>query len=272
MIAFFIDADNLSSSAWVNEACKSIEMSEGSIAIRRAYGSIDNLKGLSEVMRFWAIKSVVNLSLLKNTTDISLAVDATELACQTAGLKLVVIGSGDADFVPLVVRLREKGIRVFCVSEKSKMAQDAIPAYDQIIYVGVSSGMQSDKVATERAILSATASSGTPAKKVPTKISQTKTTAPSKATLAKKVAAKKVTAKKTTQGSEKITINQIVAAVPKLITGDWLRLGEVAKLLHDAKLLGKSATSTKLFKKYPHHFELKPDKQPSEVKFILPPH
>jgi hypothetical protein len=47
----------------------------------------------------------------------------------------MVIASGDLDFVPLVVRLRERGIRVLCVSERSKMAQDAVRAYDEVIYV-----------------------------------------------------------------------------------------------------------------------------------------
>jgi hypothetical protein len=37
MIVFFIDADNLSSSAWIEEACSSLEAAKGRIAVRRAY-------------------------------------------------------------------------------------------------------------------------------------------------------------------------------------------------------------------------------------------
>jgi uncharacterized LabA/DUF88 family protein len=94
------------------------------------------LKGLTDTLRVWSIRPFVNLPLPKNTTDMSLAVDAMELACMTPRPKLVVIGSGDLDFVPLVVRLRERGIKVVCVTERSKMAQDAVPAYDQVMYVG----------------------------------------------------------------------------------------------------------------------------------------
>lgn len=55
MKVFLIDADNLSSSAWIEEACSSLESTEGTLAVRRAYGSADNLKGLAQTMLSWAI-------------------------------------------------------------------------------------------------------------------------------------------------------------------------------------------------------------------------
>ena len=106
MNIFLIDADNLSAGAWLDEAFRVLEETEGPLPVRRAYGSAENLRGLSEALRFWAVRPFVNLSLTKNTTDIALAVDAMEFACQSPAPKMVVIGSGDADFVPLVVRLR----------------------------------------------------------------------------------------------------------------------------------------------------------------------
>lgn len=48
MIVFLIDADNLSSPAWVNEVITTIEATEGPIAVRRGYGSAENLKGLAD--------------------------------------------------------------------------------------------------------------------------------------------------------------------------------------------------------------------------------
>lgn len=105
MKVFLIDADNLSSSAWIEEAFNSLEATEGTLAVRRAYGSAENLKGLAQTMLAWAIRPYVNLSLTKNTTDVALAVDAMELACQTPKPSVIAIGSGDADFVPLVVLL-----------------------------------------------------------------------------------------------------------------------------------------------------------------------
>jgi len=134
MIAFLIDADNLSNPAWIHMALEKLS-AEGNIAIRRAYGSPENLKGLSETMRTWAIRPYVNASLSKNTTDLSLAVDAMFLACQRPAPSIIAIGSGDADFVPLVMRLRELGIKVICISEQNKMSVEAIPAYDAVMYV-----------------------------------------------------------------------------------------------------------------------------------------
>ncbi|MBE0587770.1 MAG: NYN domain-containing protein, partial [Hydrogenophaga sp.] len=136
MRVFLIDADNLSSPGWVDEAFKALETAEGSIAVRRAYGSAENLKGLADTLRTWAIRPFVNQSLSKNTTDIALAADAMAFACQQPTPAMIVIGSGDADFVPLVVRLRERGIQVVCVTEASKMAPEAVPAYDRVLYVG----------------------------------------------------------------------------------------------------------------------------------------
>jgi hypothetical protein len=140
MNIFLIDADNLNSGAWVDEAFRVLDETEGRLPVRRAYGSAENLKALADTLRAWAVRPFVNLALSKNTTDMALAVDAMELACQTPAPGLIVIGSGDADFTPLVVRLRERGIRVVCVSERSKMGREAVPAYDRVILVGPEQG------------------------------------------------------------------------------------------------------------------------------------
>ncbi len=263
MIAFLIDADNLSKPEWIKEAVETLERNDGSIAIRRAYGCGEKLKGLSEVLRLWAIRPIVNLPLPKNTTDISLAVDAMELACQTPRPKQIVIGSGDMDFIPLVVRLRERGIRVVCVSESSKLAQDAIPAYDQIIYVGadqaVSLGVETPKSITTSAVSSARATH----KKTGVSTPVAKVAAP------KPSAAKNVSKKATsTAAKAPTTFKEILKALPKLRDGQWMHLSEAAKILRDKKQLTKNGASTKLFKHFPEHFELKPATKPNQVRFI----
>lgn len=143
MNIFLIDADNLNSGAWIDEAFAVLAQTEGTFPVRRAYGSAENLKALADTLRAWAVRPFVNLALTKNTTDMALAVDAMELACQHPAPQLIVIGSGDADFTPLVVRLRERGIRVLCVSERSKMGREAIPAYDRVVLVGPEHAPQS---------------------------------------------------------------------------------------------------------------------------------
>lgn len=270
MIAFLIDADNFSAPAWIDEAFQMLERTEGPIAIRRAYGSAENLKGLTDTLRTWAIRPFVNLPLPKNTTDMSLAVDAMELACLAPRPKLVVIGSGDLDFVPLVVRLRERGIKVVCVSERGKMAQDAMRAYDQVIYVGCDQSNRPALTEVAQVIPVAAASVRAAPKEIAVKSPASKAATPKPAAV-KKAPAKKVAKKTTGTATNAVTVPKILAAVPNLKAGQWQRLGDVAKLLHDEKLLAKSATSPKLFKKFPHHFELTPSGKPNQVRFILPP-
>jgi hypothetical protein len=265
MIVFLIDADNLCAPAWVEKAFKRLEETEGRISVRRAYGSAEKLKGLASVLRDRSIRPFVNLSLTKNTTDVALAVDAMELACQEPRPKTVVIGSGDADFLPLVVRLRERGIRMVCASEVGKMAPEASSAYDEVLLIRAEQD-PADAESMDETVAPAPASNSPPTIK--------KSTA--KKATAKKVAEKKAPTKKTIATAQKkksstvtkIEIKHILNAVPLLKTGQPQRLGDVVKLLHDAKLLGKNGASTKLFKKFPQHFELVPAKQPNSVQYF----
>ncbi|NWF48406.1 NYN domain-containing protein [Hydrogenophaga sp. D2P1] len=278
MRVFLIDADNLSSPGWVDEAFKALETAEGSLAVRRAYGSAENLKGLAETLRTWAIRPFVNLSLSKNTTDIALAADAMAFACQQPAPAMIVIGSGDADFVPLVVRLRERGIQVVCVSEASKMAPEAVPAYDRVLYVGHAASARrptpspapaAAPTKARRSAPAAAPAAKAAAKKVPAKKAVARKEVPA-APPAPKESARK-TAAKPAAPADALTVPRILAAVPALEAGAWQPLGDVAKALRDGGLLGKSALSTKLFKKFPAHFELRPGRQPNEVRLVSSP-
>jgi hypothetical protein len=265
MVVFMIDADNLSSAAWLEEAFKTLESTVGDVTVRRAYGSAENLRGLSEVMRVKAIRPFLNFPISKNTTDLALAVDAMELACQTPRPAVVVIGSGDADFVPLVVRLRERGIRMICVSEVTKMASEAVAAYDKVFFVG---GDQKSVEGQPPVEASPSPAAGI-AKQALIKESPAKK-ASSQVAVAKTVAAKKAPQGPGSAASGRVTVVRVLDAVPSLRSGEFQHLGDVVKLLHDAKLLAKNTASTKLFEKFPHHFELLPAKQPNRVRFILP--
>lgn len=278
MIVFLIDADNLCVASWVEEAFVRLETAEGVISVRRAYGSAEKLKGISDVMRERAVRPFLNLPLTKNTTDIALAVDAMEFACHLPRPTTVIVGSGDADFVPLVVRLRERGIRVVCASAFRKMAPEAISAYDSVVLVGEDLIAQEPPIDIEQAPPFSALRKPAPGKEIATKNAPTKKVA-AKKPLAKKTTALKTAVKKTSKSANekigdsvsKVEVQHILKTVPSLLTGKAHRLGEVVKLLHDAKLLGKNSASTKLFKKFPHHFELLPSKQPNTVQYILPP-
>lgn len=293
MNVFLIDADNLNSGAWVDEAFRVLQDSEGPLPVRRAYGSAENLKALADTLCAWAVRPFVNLALTKNTTDMALAVDAMELACQSPVPGLIVIGSGDADFTPLVVRLRERGIRVVCVSERSKMGREALPAYDRVILVGSEQGAQPAQTAPARKTVRKTAaktstSSQTPAQKptavkTPAKKVATKTAARAKTSVinpgpAQPAATTPAPEKSTPQASEgaahatpMLDLAAILAAVPALQTGQAQPLAAVAKALLDARLRGKNMTATKLLKKFPQQFLLAPPEKPRTVQYIPAP-
>jgi hypothetical protein len=265
MIVFLIDADNLSAPAWVNEAVEILEAGEGPIAVRRAYGCAENLKGLAETLRTWAIRPFVNLALTKNTTDIALASDAMEFACQTPAPSMIVIGSGDADFVPLVVRLRERGIKVVCVSERGRMASEAVYAYDKVLFVGSQRAVSPDLI--DQDALASSPGGAKAAEAIAVKTSPTKK-AVAKKTPTKKIATKKTSTKAAATTIDKTTLTGILDAVPNLRSGEWLHLSDAAKALHDTKLLGKNASTTKLFNRHPDCFELTPKKQPNKVRYV----
>ena len=58
--------------------------------------------------------------------------------------------------------------------------------------------------------------------------------------------------------------------MPELGTGNKVELNLAAERLRAAKLLGKSASSPKLFKKYPELFALTPEKTPNKVQYVGP--
>jgi hypothetical protein len=221
------------------------------------------------------VRPFVNLPLTKNTTDIALAVDAMELACQMPAPRLIVIGSGDADFVPLVVRLRERGIRMVCVSERSKMAREAVSAYDRVILVGPN--LLAQEVQTEASRVPArkttarkTAAKKAPAAKAPSVKTTRKKTTGEKAVNESGMPERIAVIEKTETTAMELASNvlpaldvaAILLAVPSLQTGQPQPLGAVAKALLDARLRGKNMTATKLLKKFPGHFVLHPLKSP----------
>ena len=79
------------------------------------------------------------------------------------------------------------------------------------------------------------------------------------------VAAKAATAASVTP-ADRVTKDMVLEAIPKLKTGEWIPISDAAKALHDKKLLSKSASSARLFKRFPQSFELKPEKQPNQVR------
>lgn len=298
--AFFIDADNLSADA-VEQAFARLKNAGIRVTVRRAHGGLEALSGMKAVLRRHAVHAVVNQG--KGSTDVALAVDAMDFLHRGGLPAIVVMGSSDADFAPLAVRLREAGLRLMCCAQKGKAANSLPRAYDDIFFlddalavvpsaavpfegdsVPVSPAKQlaspqaapalkkpaAKTLPGEKAIAIAAASTAStlPASKAPIPAAKAATKKPaSSKTAAKKTAAEKAASASSGGAKPGVSAADILAAAPILKSGQAQPLGEVVKLLHDAKVLAKSAGSTKLFKKFPGQFEVSL-KSPHQVRYV----
>ena len=62
----------------------------------------------------------------------------------------------------------------------------------------------------------------------------------------------------------------ILEALPELRSGERIELNQAAEALRAAQLLGRSASSLKLFRKHPDLFALAPEARPSKVQYVGP--
>ena len=237
-VMLLVDADNVSADV-VEQAFRRVLDDHGAIHVRRAYCTAESALKNLQLFKRLSIRPIVNLSTGKNSTDIALAVDALDLVVAERP-DVVVIVSSDSDFAPLVIRLREKGCRVEGIGQEGKTGDDAKPVYDSFVDLRHGKAKASAKAAEPRPA----------AKRAPRGRSVAATVVPPPpATLPRDV-------------------QDILDVVPQLRAGGWLELSQAAEPLRKAKLLGKTAASSKLFKKHPAHFALQSEKQPHQVRLI----
>lgn len=238
-VMLLIDADNVSSDV-IEQAVQRTMAEHGAIHVRRAYCNAETALKQQGLFKRLSVRPMVNLSAGKNSTDIALAVDAMDLAVAERP-DIVVLVSSDSDFAPLVIRLREKGCRVCGIGQQGKTGDETVAVYDSFIDL---QHHQSDRPAAAKPA----------AKRAARAPRRAKAPAPP-------VARMPVLPE---------DVLRILDAVPELGAGGKIELNHAAERLRGAKLLGKSASSPKLFKKYPELFALTPEKTPNKVQYVGP--
>lgn len=134
-IAVLIDADN-SPAGMIDEVLSELAK-HGVINIRRAYGNWKSpqLKGWEDVLHEHAIQPMQQFAYSKgkNATDMAMSIDGMDLLYgkRIDGVALV---SSDADFTPLVMRLRADGLKVFGFGEK-KTPEPFVNACSTFLYL-----------------------------------------------------------------------------------------------------------------------------------------
>jgi uncharacterized LabA/DUF88 family protein len=293
-VVLLIDADNLSAPEMVAQALRHLTQLAGPVAIRRAYGSAENLKGLAGVLREFAFHLCVNLPLAKNTTDMALAVDAMDL-CARYAPGVLAIGTGDADFAPLVLRLRERGVRTVCFSQANKMSPEVHGFYDEVVLLGarrhaaasvvaVAAPVPAPALAPAPASVPArkTAARKTPARKTAAKAVAEAAPAPAPVTPpppapdpvpepAPAPVSARAAAAAAREAELSLRVQALLRELPGVTEGQEVDFGEVAKHLRESKLLGRQAVMSKFLKKHVPGVELTPQAQPRKLRWAPGP-
>lgn len=120
-LALLIDGDNAEPELlpqMIDEVSK-----HGVTSIRRVYGDWSNPKlgKWKEKLIKYGLKAQQQFSYVdhKNATDIALIIDAMEIV-YTAEVDGICIASGDSDFTPLAIHVREKNLFMMGIGQKTK--------------------------------------------------------------------------------------------------------------------------------------------------------
>ena len=279
-VMLLIDADNVSADV-IDQAVEHVMSRHGAIHVRRAYCTAESALANVQLFKRHSIRPIVNLSTGKNSTDISLAVDAIDLVLAERP-DVVVIVSSDSDFAPLVIRLREKGCRVEGIGQQGKTGDDSKPVYDDFIDLAhhkARAGTTARAAPRKRAAskpVEAAAAPARPAARPDEPVQMRAQPVPATRRTRSRAPVSAVVQSAATPDAARPEprlpddVARILAAVPELWRGGKLELGIAAEQLRAEKLLARSATSTRLFKKYPDHFALTPERQPNKVQYVGP--
>ena len=110
---------------------------KGRVLIARSYGDWGRFAKYKQAMLENGIQSVELTSYRsqeKNRADIALAVDAMELAFSRNYIDTFVLLSGDSDFTPLVMRLRELNRRVIGIGTRRSSSRLLVESCDEFIF------------------------------------------------------------------------------------------------------------------------------------------
>lgn len=134
LAALLIDADNFHDA----DQLRAIHSQFGQIAGKgftcHVHGDPKHLfrEDLRSIWQELGARLLPFLPLNKNTTDAGLIVDALMLHFKQ-GARRFGIASGDADFAPLALQLRELGCEVTCFARKSIAFEAMVSYYDRVV-------------------------------------------------------------------------------------------------------------------------------------------
>ena len=132
--ALLIDADNFHDPVHLRAIHSQFGQHAGKGFVCHAHGEHKQLyrEDLKPVWQELAARLLPCLPLNKNTTDAGLIIDALLLHFQF-GVRRFGISSGDADFAPLSLQLKELGCEVTCFARKAISFEAMVSYYDRVV-------------------------------------------------------------------------------------------------------------------------------------------
>jgi pyruvate/2-oxoglutarate dehydrogenase complex dihydrolipoamide acyltransferase (E2) component len=241
--AFLIDADNLVPEA-IQQALQDLAGRGFTLTVLRAYGSPETLSGVRDVLQAHGARAMVNQG--RGTTDAALVVDAMDLLHSGCLPATVAIGSSDADFAPLVVRLRESGRHVVCYAQAQKAAaEDLERVYAEVVAFGEPRRSPPRTAKAPAKAPAAAKAAAAPARKT------------ARSPAAKAAAAPSAQAGRATG---------VLEGLPGFMQGRTLELNTVVSALKNAGAMAKSASASTFFSKIGMPVELLPPGKPNKIR------
>ena len=274
--ALLIDADNFADPQAIEAAYAEFKDYAGRVSVCRAYGAGPRLEWLHRsVWRYLGTRTFPNLPLEKNTTDSALIADAVALHFQQ-GIRLFAIASGDADFAPLAVRLREWGCEVWCFSVEGIVFRDAETYYDRVVQFcppqpqpqpqpqSQSQSPMAPVVAVKLPVKAVAVPEKTPTMPVFNVASG------AEKSLNSSPASPKPAAQPAPNPDLRLpdVVLLILKALPGLREGPQ-HLSQAAATLRQQGILGKTVKSTQFLAPYAAYFKLSPAQQPNRLEFVM---
>lgn len=135
-VAFLVDGDNLSGQSWGVLLERAAHF--GHLAVSRLYMDFQSLNdgGLSaraagfEPIHVLGKRSV---SGYKSMVDVALATDAMSVLYENPNINTLVIGTGDADFIPLIRHWKRHGKAVVVMSNDAKLSNELRRVADELV-------------------------------------------------------------------------------------------------------------------------------------------
>jgi uncharacterized LabA/DUF88 family protein len=159
-LAVFIDFENLA--LWAEREFFDFEItplmeylqSRGPAVVKRAYGDWSRFIRYRDELMNNSIDLIQIFSVRgsKNRADIRMAVDALEISMMRPQISTYVIVSGDSDFGPLVVKLREYGRYIIGIGPRSVTHHLLVKSCDEFVYLETALGetTETDESCAER--------------------------------------------------------------------------------------------------------------------------